>query len=343
MIFKAGSGHYASSISALEIMYPLFYEEKISPDQFILSKGHAAPALYAILYDLGYIDDLSGFRTYNGLPGHPELGTNGITCSSGSLGMGISKALGLAKMNPDRTYHVLAGDGEFQEGQNWEAILYLISNQIDNIIVHVDCNGYQYSGKVGNHGATLMELLYIDEYHIPKQMRLHFTSWEQDNKYLTRPQMPEYSELINHYSEYMLNLMSNNNKIIVLDADLVDDFGLRMIQEKFPDRFIECGISEQHMVSMANGVALSGYYPVCHTFGAFYRRAIDQIYNNYQDCLSITYVAGLVGTFPLNIGASHEATSGEKLLSWMPDILVTNDIEDLKYIGSRSIYLELEI
>jgi len=336
MIFDAGSGHYASSMSALEVMYPLFYVDKIKPDQFILSKGHAAPALYAILYNLKYIDSLEGFRTYEGLPGHPELGINGVSCSSGSLGMGISKALGMAKMNPDKTYHVLVGDGELQEGQNWEALLYINRNQIDNVIVHVDGNRHQYSGE--SNFVDYVRIL-ID----CKNVIIHHTQWEQNNKYLTYPQLPQYTELVSSYARHLYNLMLDNDKVIVLDADLKNDFGLDIITNQFPGRFIECGISEQHMVSMANGIAISGYYPVCHTFGAFYRRAIDQIYNNYQDGVHVVYVAGLVGDHPLNIGASHEATWGEELLSWLPDIMVTSDIEDLKYIGSQSIYLELEI
>ena len=112
MIQGAGSGHYASSMSALEIMVPLFYEQGIKPDQFILSKGHAAPALYAILYDLGYIKEVVSFRLFGGLPGHPSIETNGVLVSSGSLGMGISKAIGLAYANPDKVYHVLVGDGD---------------------------------------------------------------------------------------------------------------------------------------------------------------------------------------------------------------------------------------
>ena len=342
MIQEAGSGHYASSMSALEIMYPLFYEEGIKPDQFILSKGHAIPALYAILYDLGYIKDLSGFRKYNGLPGHPEL-MNGITCSSGSLGMGISKATGLAKINLGKIYHVLVGDGELQEGQNWEALMYLTANYVDNVIVHIDCNGQQYSGGVDGRGLAFLSLLYTDDNHILRSVKLHLTTWDKDNKYLTRPQMPDYAKKIEKYGQYLYDLMMGNDKIVVLDADLVDDFGLRRIKDDFPRRFIECGISEQHMVSMANGIALSGYYPVCHTFGSFYRRAIDQIYNNYHDGLKVIYTAGLVGKAPINIGISHEAVRGQEMLSWLPDILVTQTIEDLKYLGAKSIYLELEV
>lgn len=346
MIEKAGSGHYASSMSALEIMYPLFYEEKIKPEQFILSKGHAVPALYAILYDLGYLKDLSQFRQYggsamlttSGLPGHPVLGVSGITCSSGSLGMGISKALGFAKMNPDVVYHVLVGDGELQEGQNWEALMYLMANHVTNVIVHVDCNGHQYSGEIRERWATPF-------YWLSKLacVKWHNTKWEYDNKYLTRAQTPAYTEKVQHYSSVLAGLMRQDAKIVVLDADLMDDFGLREIVRDFPDRFIECGISEQYMVSMANGIALAGYLPICHTYGAFYRRAIDQIYNNYHDGPKIVYTAGMVGRHPLNIGKSHEAIRGRDMLSWLPDILVTSDIQDLKHIGEKSIYLELEL
>ena len=343
MISTAGSGHYASSMSALEIMYPLFYQDGIQPDQFILSKGHAAPALYAILYDLGYIKDLSGFRQHGGLPGHPELGVDGVLCSSGSLGMGISKAAGLAKFNPDKTYHILVGDGELQEGQNWEALMYLIANNVENVIVHVDCNGQQYSGEAGGRGLAFLSLLYTDDHHILRVVKLHLTTWDRDNKYLTRPQIHDYAEQVAQYSELLLKLMNENEKIIVLDADLADDFGLTIIRDKFPDRFIECGISEQHMVSMANGLALAGYYPICHTFSSFYKRCIDQMYNNCCDNLRIVYVAGLVGKPPMNIGSSHQSISGKELLPWLPDIKVTSDIHDLTHIGSKSIYLELEI
>lgn len=342
MIEKAGSGHYASSMSALEIMYPLFYEEGIKPDQFVLSKGHASPALYAILYDLGHIKTLEKFRSYDGLPGHPELG-EGVLCSSGSLGMGISKATGLSKMHPDKVYHVLVGDGEMQEGQNWEALMFLIASGIENVVVHIDCNGKQYSGDVGTRGLALLSLLYTGDYHILRCVRLHLSHWDMDNKYLTRAQMHAYGQKVKKYGQHLYDLVKSNEEIIVLDADLVDDFGMRAIQEDFPSRFIECGISEQHMVSMANGIALSGYYPICHTFGAFYRRAIDQIYNNYQDGLKIVYVAGLVGKPSINIGVSHEAIRGREMLSWLPDILVTSTLDDLKFIGERTIYLELGV
>jgi transketolase len=302
MIETAGSGHYASSMSALEIMYPLFYEQGVRPDEFILSKGHATPALYAILYDLGYLTekDLEGFRKWGGLPGHPEIGTKGVLCSSGSLGMGISKALGLAYANPDKTYHVLVGDGELQEGQNWEAILYCKANGIKNVIIHIDENGHQYSGIHRNNN----ESHYFAITGQSGNVIIHRTTWLHDNSYLTKPKKKDDT-----YSKALFQAMKSDDRIIALNADLEHDFGLTIIKDTFPDKYIQCGISEAHMVSMANGLALAGKIPICHTFGAFYRRAVDQIYNNACDGLHIGYVAGLVRHGETNIGKSHVSTA----------------------------------
>ncbi len=329
MIEKAGSGHFASSASALEIMYPLFYEQGIKPDEFILSKGHAAPALYAILYDLGYLkqEDLDKFRQYGGLPGHPELFVNGVLCSSGSLGMGISKAVGLAYVNPDKQYHVLVGDGELQEGQNWEAISYISANQIKNIVIHIDNNGQQYSGEV----RTSVVLMY-------KFIKMHSTSWDHDNSYLTKSKERDET--------YFLELnwkMLHDDRIIVLNADLAQDFGLDLIKNNFPDRYIQCGISEQHMVSMANGLALAGKIPICHTFSAFYKRCIEQIYNNACDGLHIGYVAGLSKKGPVNIGRSHEP-SDKRLFKYIGVEPVNNIGEFFNALGReqwRGVYLEV--
>ncbi len=296
MIKTAGSGHYASSMSALEIMYPLFYEQGVKPDEFVLSKGHAAPALYAILYDLGYIKDLSGFRKWGGLPGHPELSVPGVLCSSGSLGMGISKALGLAYANPDKTYHVLVGDGELQEGQNWEAVMYMAANPAKNVKIHIDRNEHQYSGMHRNIHES--HWLFHTEYH--QNVEIHITHWHHDNSYLCKPKQKDDT-----YSKALFKAMKDDDRIIALNADLEHDFGLTIIKETFADRYIQCGISEAHMVSMANGLALAGKLPVCHTFSAFYRRAADQIYNNRWDNLHVGYVAGLTDHGKINIGQSH--------------------------------------
>lgn len=327
MIQTAGSGHYATSMSALEIMYPLFYEQGVTPDIFILSKGHAAPALYAILYDLGYLtdEDLQSFRKIGGLPGHPSIETPGVLCSSGSLGMGISKAIGLAYANPDKTYYVLVGDGELQEGQNWEAIQYILGNDVRNVIIHVDNNGMQYSGNCE-----------LDWRNPPDFMIIHKTTWHHDNSYLCTPKKRDDT-----YSRALLAAMKRDERIICLNADLEHDFGLTIIKESFPDRYIQCGISEQHMVSMAGGLARAGKLPVCHTFGSFYRRCIDQIYNNRCDRLNIGYVAGLINHGEVNIGKSHVSTAfGEMKLNGIE--LARNIDEFFKMLpDAGGIYLEV--
>lgn len=296
MIRTAGSGHYASSMSALDVMYPLFYEQGVTPETFILSKGHAVPALYAILFDLGYLtaDDLSKFRQYGGLSGHPSIQTPGVLCSSGSLGMGISKAIGLAHVNRDKTYHVLVGDGELQEGQNWEALYYLANSPLTNIHVHVDCNGHQYSGPTPGQPFIVGDA----------RVSYHQTKWRHDNSYLTIPKEKDTT-----YSTALHTAMQADSRLITLNADLEHDFGLTIIKDSFPTRYIQCGISEQHMVSMAGGLARAGMIPICHTFGSFYRRAVDQIWNNMCDGLCVGYVAGLNDHGKVNIGDSHKETN----------------------------------
>lgn len=155
---QAGSGHLGGSLSSLTIMVPLFFGGMGPDDVFISSKGHDAPALYAILQAKGIIpfDTIHTLRRPGGLPGHPTIDVPGVLFNTGSLGMGISKANGLAaadRMTPmfypatgetkpkQRKIHVLVGDGELQEGQNYEAL----RNVYENVIIHIDGNGLQLS------------------------------------------------------------------------------------------------------------------------------------------------------------------------------------------------------
>jgi transketolase len=132
MIARAGSGHIGSSFSSLDIVTWLHLEElgaRGGEDLYFSSKGHDAPGLYAVLIALEQLpfDTLHRLRQLDGLPGHPDIGTPGVVTNTGSLGMGISKAKGLALANryskkPSRVY-VMTGDGELQEGQIWESLI----------------------------------------------------------------------------------------------------------------------------------------------------------------------------------------------------------------------------
>jgi transketolase len=124
-------------------------------DLFFLSNGHISPVLYSVLARSGYfpIEELNTFRLLNSrLQGHPTThdGLPGVRIASGSLGQGISVAIGSAlakKLNKDKhLVYVLCGDGELQEGQNWEAIMYAAGNKVDNLIVSIDLNGQQIDG-----------------------------------------------------------------------------------------------------------------------------------------------------------------------------------------------------
>jgi transketolase len=152
MTTEAGSGHPGGSLSCVEILVALYYKVMQPEDVFILSKGHAAPALYSVLSQKGVIPrtELHTLRKLGGLQGHPVKGS-GITVSTGSLGQGLSIACGIAlarKLDKkEGTVYVLLGDGECQEGMVWEAAMYASHMKLDNLVAIVDYNGWQIDGK----------------------------------------------------------------------------------------------------------------------------------------------------------------------------------------------------
>ena len=164
-VYNAKSGHPGGSLSSADIFTYLFFKEiNIDPknpqkedrDRFVLSKGHVAPAYYATLAERGFFpkEDLKTLRHLGSyLQGHPDRKhIPGVDMSSGSLGQGISSAVGIAlsaKLSGEnyRTYTLL-GDGEIQEGQVWEACMFAGDRKLDNLVVIVDNNGLQIDGKI---------------------------------------------------------------------------------------------------------------------------------------------------------------------------------------------------
>ena len=163
--FNAKSGHPGGSLSITEILTYLYFKEmnidaaeptKVDRDRFVLSKGHAAPALYSVMAQKGYfpVEELKTLRKVDSrLQGHPSMNyLPGIDISSGSLGQGISAACGMAlgaKLKGDafRVYTIL-GDGEIEEGQVWEAAMYAAAKKLDNLVAFVDNNNLQIDGSV---------------------------------------------------------------------------------------------------------------------------------------------------------------------------------------------------
>lgn len=167
MVHACQSGHPGGSLGCTEFLVALYFQilerkpdflmDGVNEDVFFLSNGHISPLWYSTLARAGYFDtkELSSFRQLNSrLQGHPATheGLPGVRVASGSLGQGLSVAIGAAqtkKLNNDNhLVYVLMGDGEQQEGQIWEACMYAAHHNMDNLIATIDCNGQQIDGPV---------------------------------------------------------------------------------------------------------------------------------------------------------------------------------------------------
>ena len=164
-VYNAKCGHPGGSLSIADIITYLYFEElRIDPknpkdpkrDRFVLSKGHTAPALYAVLAERGYFptEDIKTLRkTASYLQGHPDMkGTPGVDMTTGSLGLGFSAACGMALSgkisNDDYRVYTILGDGETEEGQVWEAAMFAGHYNLDNLVAIVDWNGLQIDGPI---------------------------------------------------------------------------------------------------------------------------------------------------------------------------------------------------
>ena len=187
MVHGAKSGHPGGSLGCADFLAALYFEvmhhnpknftmDAINEDVFVLSNGHISPAFYSTLARAGYFDvkELATFRQINSrLQGHPTTheGLPGVRIATGSLGQGMSVAIGAAmakKLNNDQSVvYSLHGDGELQEGQNWEAIMFAPNNNVDNLIATIDWNGQQIDGptyKVNNLG-DIKEKFHVFGWH----------------------------------------------------------------------------------------------------------------------------------------------------------------------------------
>ncbi len=164
-VYSAGCGHPGGSLSVADVLTYLYFEEmNIRPeepryagrDRFVLSKGHTAPALYSVLAHRGFfpVEELKTLRkTDSRLQGHPDMkGVPGVDMSTGSLGLGISAACGMAlagkSAGADYRVYTVLGDGESEEGQVWEAAMFAAHYKLDNLCAVLDLNGLQIDGKI---------------------------------------------------------------------------------------------------------------------------------------------------------------------------------------------------
>jgi transketolase len=415
MIARAWSGHIGTSFSSIEIMSWLFLNEIRDLDKgpeacdiFFSSKGHDAPALYAVLIGLGLLPEekMDSLRRLDGLPGHPHVETPYVQANTGSLGMGISKAKGMALANrlagAPRRIFVLTGDGELQEGQFWESLASASHARLSEIVAIIDhnkvqsdtwvtdvndlgdveaklrafgwhvarCDGHDVAAlesvmrgfdavtdrpkaliadTVKGKGVSFMEgpamkkgELYAyhsgapteDEYARGSGELLARAAQLLDTAGLTglvtntgrRPPRREArvtENLIGAYRDALLEQAHRHPDLVVLDADLVKDCGLVPFAETYPGRFIECGIAEQDMVSMACGIAHRRLLPVAHSFACFLSsRPNEQIYNQCSEGSKVIYVGSLAGLLPGGPGHSHQSVRDIAALGSVPNLVM---------------------
>ena len=414
MIMQAGSGHIGSSFSAMDLISWLWTDCLVDPNShapnseiYFSSKGHDAPALYALLIALEKLDFdlLHKLRRFGGLPGHPDVETPFIATNTGSLGMGISKAYGMARAKrfAGRTGRVvvMTGDGELQEGQIWESLQPVANEKLSEIIVIVDHNKLQSDSAVAavsdlgaieekfrvfgwevaradghdmrvvknifakfdsiterpkvliadtikGKGVSFMEgLAHGDQtYHfhagapglkdylaavdeITNRVNAMLGQLNQPAIAVNRAPLPtrlapsKPEKLVLAYGDELLQMARSRPEIVVLDGDLLSDCGIEAFKAELPERFIECGIAEQHMVSAAGGMALEGLLPVVHSFACFLStRANEHIYNNATERKKIIYTATLAGAIPGGPGHSHQSVRDISAIGSVPGLTV---------------------
>jgi len=417
---RAGSGHLGSSLSAMDVVVWLYYQEMNTltvgldsrdRDIYFSSKGHDVPGLYSVLFSLGVLPEekLLKLRRLGGLDGHPHVSIPGIEANSGSLGMGVSKAKGMAfakrlQGHGGRVF-VMTGDGELQEGQIYEALQTAVHQGITNLNVIVDHNKVQsdkpvseitdlgdlgakfrafgwYVARCDGHDFRQLEQVFAEfravldkpkvliadtikgrgvsfmEHPVALKTGSGLYRWHSGapddqsfanaheeiitriNERLScldlmpllleevRPEDKRRSEVSREYvtdayGQALVDIAAEREDLVVLDADLSADCRLRAFEAKYPERFIENGIAEQDMVSMAGGLALQGLLPVVNTFAAFLAaRANEQIYNNAGEQTRAIYVCHYAGLIPAGPGLSHQSIRDISLFGALPNFVI---------------------
>jgi transketolase len=427
---RAGSGHLGSTFSSLDLVAHLVFSElnvaergfhDPGRDVFFSSKGHDVPGLYAALFGLGVIprERFLRLRRLGGLDGHPDVGVPGIEANSGSLGMGISKGRGIAWAKRHGGLGgrvvVMTGDGELQEGQNWEALQAAAHERLGRLWVVVDrnelqsdkpteeilalggleaklaafgwevaaCDGHDHAALRGvfdgfrdgdpatpnalvaqtvkgrgvsfmEHPVALAEGGGTYRWHagapgdepferalaeLEDRVRAGFAALgldppafepvaseepggslegEPESGAGTRSKVTE-EYVVEAYGDALVELAGRRERLVVLDADLASDCRVRAFELAFPDRFVECGIAEQDMVSTAAGLARHGYLPVVNSFASFLAsRANEQIYNQASEGTKVVYALHYAGLIPAGPGKSHQSLRDVSLLGALP-------------------------
>jgi len=411
-VTSAEHGWLGASFSIAEILTVLYFDvlSACSPDDpereyVVLGKGHAAAMQYAALAGLGRfpVQDLCLYKQPHGPQAHTDISTPGIEINSGSLGQALSKCCGLALGGARRVFCVL-GDGELQEGQNFEALQTIAHRDRRNVATIVDRNGLQSDSAVsdikGIHDLEGVlqgfgfDVRCIDGNSV-EHVRSCLTSLHQAHRPVAiiadtnkgagvsfmsartaprrsyawhggipspaeyRAALRELRNSIRHtgvlqgieaflardagvaggpvptpsgaptcvstgtaFGAHLCDLAAAGTDVVALDADLEKPCRLAEFAQRFPDQFIEMGISEQDMVSCAGGLALRGRLPIVNTYAAFLRRALEQIYVNATERTRIVYAGHYAGLCYTTDGKTHQCTGDIGMMRTIPGMHV---------------------
>ncbi len=439
---RAGSGHLGTSFSAMDIVVYLYFSEMNvldvgindpNRDIYFSSKGHDVPGLYNTFFAAGILpqEKIVKLRRLGGLDGHPDVGVTGIEANSGSLGMGISKGRGIAwakrALRRGGCVFVMTGDGELQEGQNYEALQTTVQQNITNLIVIVDHNKVQsdkpvneiidlgdlqakfsafgwHVARCDGHDYGQLERIFAEFRGVTDRPKILIADTIKGRgvSFMEHPQalkdgkgyykwhagapddvsfQAAYEELIGRvsdkfaeyglgqaaleviaaesapaamlkqslmgepesvggevkkkitktgaefaaeaYGKALVELAPEHPELVVLDGDLAADCRVREFELAYPDRFIENGIAEQDMVSMAGGLARHGFLPVVNSFASFLAaRANEQIYNNNSEKSKIIYACHYAGLIPAGPGKSHQSLRDISLFGALVDCII---------------------
>ena len=366
MHYESGVGHLGGNLSALDLLLVLFHEVLGPNDQFILSKGHAAGALYVTLWSRGRLTDtdLTQFhKDGTRLSGHPPAaGIDDILFATGSLGHGAALAAGLALAKkltgrPGRVY-CLTSDGEWNEGASWEALIFARQQNLDNLVVIVDLNGLQGFGTTrevadleplvdkfrafqvsaaevdGHDQAALSDALASNEggprlivARTRKGCGVSFMEGRLEWHYLPLS-TAQYQQAargsgggMRHAFCQALVAEAGRPEFVLLTGDL-GFMALEPVRAALGKRFINGGVAEQNLVSVAAGLARAGLRPWVYSIAPFlYARPYEQIRNDI--CLHglPVVLVGNGGGYGYGVmGATHHAIEDYGALLCLPNL-----------------------
>ena len=367
-VHAAKSGHPGGSLGAADIMTYLYFEEmnidpadphKADRDRFVLSKGHAAPGLYSVLANRGYfpVEELETLRHIGSrLQGHPNMNdTPGVDMSTGSLGQGISAAVGmaLAAKHWGDSYRVytLLGDGECEEGQVWEAAMFAGNHDLDNLVAIVDHNGLQIDGSIDevNSAMPLADKFRAFKWHVIEladgndmaQIEAAFAEARE----VTGAPVAIIAETVKGKGvSFMENQVGWHGKApndeqfeqamaeLAAAGDLAAATQTGKFKAAHPERFYDAGIAESNLMGLAAGIATTGRVAFASTFAMFAAgRAYEQVRNSIgYPHLNVKIGATHAGISVGEDGATHQCCEDIALMRTIPGMTVIVPADDIE-------------